>query len=126
MNDDPKMPEPAHPATYYCNKCGHYGPTGPAHANCNYNAVQYGPHYSAEQLLAYAQALAAARVAQELERWRALLEARAAGCERAAENTEDPKFDLMARVLMSVREDGSVASNVRSSCQQPPETGNNQ
>lgn len=46
-------------------------------------------------------------VAAERERWRALLEARAAGCERAAENTEDSKFDAMARVLMSVREDGA-------------------
>lgn len=43
----------------------------------------------------------------ERERWRALLESRAAGCERAAENTEDTTFDAMARVLMSVREDGS-------------------
>ena len=48
-------------------------------------------------------------MAAERERWRVLLEARAAGCERAAENTEDPKFDAMARVLMSVREDGSKA-----------------
>ncbi len=52
------------------------------------------------------QALA---VAKERERWRNLLEARAAGCERAAENFDDPKFDAMARVLMSVREDGSGA-----------------
>ena len=65
---DPKLPEPVHQASYYCNKCGHYGPTGPAHANCNYNAVHYGPHYSAEQMQAYAEALAAARVAQERER----------------------------------------------------------
>jgi len=53
--------------------------------------------------------VAAQAVAAERERWRELLEARAAGCERAAENTEDPKFDAMARVLMSVREDGSKA-----------------
>lgn len=53
--------------------------------------------------------LARAVQAAERERWRGLLEARAAGCERAAENTEDTKFDAMARVLMSAREDGSRA-----------------
>lgn len=57
----------------------------------------------------YDQAALDAAVAAERERWRALLEARAAGCERAAENTEDPKFDAMARVLMSARDDGSKA-----------------
>lgn len=51
-------------------------------------------------------------VTAERERWRALLEAHAAGCERAAENYEDPKFDAMARVLMSVREAGSKAQRV--------------
>lgn len=64
-----------------------------------------GPCYTEDQMRAYA----AQEVAAERERWRELLEARAAGCERAAENTEDPKFDAMARVLMSVREDGSKA-----------------
>jgi hypothetical protein len=52
---------------------------------------------------------ASGAVLQERERWRVLLEARAAGCERAAENYEDPKFDAMARILMSVREQGSRA-----------------
>ncbi len=55
------------------------------------------------------QAATKAAEAMERERWRNLLEARAAGCERAAENFDDPKFDAMARVLMSVREDGSGA-----------------
>ena len=57
----------------------------------------------------YTKAHIAAAVAAERERWRALIEARAARCERAAENTDDPKFDAMARILMSVREDGSRA-----------------
>lgn len=56
-----------------------------------------------------AEAAWLAAIASERERWRALLEARAAGCELAAENTEDSKFDAMARVLMSVRDDGSKA-----------------
>ena len=64
---------------------------------------------NADALPLYGPAALDAAVAVERERWRELLEARAAGCERAAENTEDPKFDAMARVLMSVREDGSKA-----------------
>lgn len=71
--DGPQMPEPTHPAVYYCNKCGYYERAGPAHASCGYNAVQYGPHYSVEQMRAYAEALAAQRVeravAAERERW---------------------------------------------------------
>jgi hypothetical protein len=38
--------------------------------------------YTADQMRAYA----AEQVAAERERWRGLLEARAAGCEREAEN----------------------------------------
>lgn len=68
---------------------------------------EYGT--AAEGVLRLASQLCQAARAAERERWRALLEARAAGCERAAENCDDPKFDAMARVLMSAREDGSRA-----------------
>ena len=44
--------------------------------------------------------------AAEREWWSRLLENRAAACERAAENTGDPKYDAIARTLMSVREEG--------------------
>jgi hypothetical protein len=49
---------------------------------------------------------AALVAAAESERWSRLLEDRAAACERAAENTGDPKYDSIARTLMSVRQEG--------------------
>jgi hypothetical protein len=47
-----------------------------------------------------------AGAAAERDRWSRLLEDRAVACERAAENTGDPKYDAIARTLMSVREEG--------------------
>jgi hypothetical protein len=48
----------------------------------------------------------AAGVAEERDRWSRLLEDRAAACERAAENTDDRTHNMIARTLMSVREEG--------------------
>jgi hypothetical protein len=53
------LPEPEQESTYYCNKCGYYGSVGESHATpsgvfCDYNAVRYGPYYTADQMRAYA------------------------------------------------------------------------
>lgn len=100
------LPEPAGFRTRYRSEpgmIGHYPWTYADQRRRKYDRpeCEYEDLFTAEQLRA--------AVAAERERWRELLEARAAGCERAAENAEDPKFDAMARVLMSVREDGSKA-----------------
>jgi hypothetical protein len=56
--------------------------------------------------LALLERFAALVAAAERDRWSRLLEDRAVACERAAENTGDPKYDAIARTLMSVREEG--------------------
>lgn len=71
------------------------------------------PLFSLAELDAYADARVAEAVAEERERWRALLEERAARCERSEENCDDPKFGAIARMLMSVREAGSRADPKR-------------
>jgi hypothetical protein len=58
------------------------------------------------ELERFAKLAHAAGVAEERDRWSRLLEDRAAACERSAENTGDPKYDAIARTLMSVREEG--------------------
>jgi hypothetical protein len=47
-----------------------------------------------------------AGAAAERDRWSRLLEDRAAACERAAENTDDRTYNMIARALMSVRQEG--------------------
>ena len=70
--------KPAIPRRWYCNKCGHYGETGPEHdvcagypqQKCQYTALEVGPFWSQEQMDAAiaAERERCAKLCDEIER----------------------------------------------------------